>query len=337
MYTRVYKCIYIFHFFYSPQRTICLLTESLKSEIFLDSVLGQVLKITSKSLVWRRPIMQKIVFVKNPTNCKCIRTWQSWITNMTAVFCRFIYFNHRRFRNQNLPELSIKRCLSAVKSVPLDSDERDQDLKHYADFKNTIKTLNVDYKDGSTCLHLPCKLCAQSNPGKVAFVNKHTGSFYCPNCDIRVSLLQAKIGYEKKKPIVNRHQAETANIYTRECVQVTQVPAHVCEALQIKGLKPVDFEMLDANYDPDANVIKFPLNNVANRLVGEKFLYMEDGREETLQNKHMSGILLYEVASKQKVIVVANLLDFLSLIAQRIDTRKYKHYCIIFRVCISNS
>lgn len=239
----------------------------------------------------------------------------------TVAAIRPVYFL-KWLRKPYFPNLTNVRLGSNVRSLKADSNGEDQDLKYYADFKKFIKSQDFDYKDGHTCLHLPCKLCASSDKDKWAFVNKTTGNFICPNCDVTVSLKLAKSAYEKEKLIVD-HLKEIANVYTSKCGDITQVPSNVCEHLQIKGLKTVDFEILDAGYDNVLNVIKFPLKNASGREVGEKLLYLEDGHEETVQSKRLSGILIYGQNSKQKAIVVANILDFLVLIAQRIDSRKF--------------
>lgn len=239
---------------------------------------------------------------------------------MSTVFRRSDY--QRWLRNCILSKFVVrKQNYCSVKTVSLDSSETIEDLKYYADFKKFIKATNIEFNDGHTCLQVSCKLCKNTSPDdKWAYVNKRTGSFNCPSCDVRVSLLQAKNAYEKSKYIVD-HNKETAKVYKTKCRHLVTVPENICESLQIKGLKLVDFEMLNSCYDSELNILQFPLKNASNRIVGEKWLYLEDGREECFQNENLSGVLIYGTANKQKAIVVANLLDFLVLIAQRIDTR----------------
>lgn len=239
---------------------------------------------------------------------------------MSTAVKRSVY--QHWLRNIFSSKFIIKLNYCTTKPVDLDSRKTVEDLKYYAEFKKLIKSSNINHKDGHTCLQVSCKLCKNSSD-KSAYVNKRTGSFNCPNCDVRVPLLEAKNAYEKSKYIVD-YNKESAKKYSSKCRKLTNVPLDICNSLQIKGLKVVDFEMLNSSYDAELNILQFSLTNAGNRIVGEKWLHLEDGREECFQSESLSGILLYGSTSKQKAIVVANLLDFLVLIAQRIDTCKFK-------------
>ncbi|TMW45547.1 hypothetical protein DOY81_009373 [Sarcophaga bullata] len=238
---------------------------------------------------------------------------------MSTGFRRFVYKHW--VRNHNFKKYVKERYLCTSKSLQLDPTETADDLKHYPEFKKLVKLTKVDYKEGHTCFQLACKLCKKAGV-KWAYVNKRTGSFNCPNCDVRVPLLTAKSAYENSKQIVD--YTESNNEYKTKYSANLPVSETVCNSLQIKGLKVVDMELLNASYVPELNALKFPLKNVAGRIVGESLLYLENSREECFQNENASGILMHGQASKQKAILVSNLLDFLVLIAQRIDT-----HCIV--------
>lgn len=239
---------------------------------------------------------------------------------MSTGFRRFIY--QHCFRDQNFNKYAKDRYLCTSKSLELDPTESTDDLKYYPEFKKLIKSSKFHYKDGHTCFQVECKLCKKAGD-KWAYVNKRTGTLTCPNCDIKISLSSAKNAYERSKQIVDykKENKEYESKYNRN----KTVSETVCNSLQIKGLKPVDMEMLNATHIPELNTLHFPLKNVARKIVGENVLYLDDGREECFQNENASGILLHEHANKQKAIVVSNLLDFLVLIAQRIDTREYSN------------
>ncbi|XP_061398460.1 mitochondrial DNA helicase-like [Musca vetustissima] len=130
--------------------------------------------------------------------------------------------------------------------------------------------------------------------------------------------------YEKERAIIDCKRV--INVFRTTCNVITQVPASVCDGLQIKGLKTVDFEILEAGYDPILNVLQFPLKSVANVVVGEKLFHLKNGLEVTHQNENISGMLLYEQGSNQKAIVVTNVLDFLVLIAHRLES--YSIVCL---------
>lgn len=238
------------------------------------------------------------------------------------VSWRFVYIS-KWSKSINLIHSGCSRWINTGRKLVFDNNQVELDLKYYTDFKKIIKLKKLELKDGHTCFRVPCKLCVHNSLGdKWAFVNKTTGNFVCPNCDVKVPLLQAKNSYEREKPFIDCNVAIN-NLYKTTCNVITQVPTSVCDGLQIKGLKTVDFEILEAGYDPIIQALQFPLKNVSRRVVGEKIFYLENGIEETHQNQNISGILIYEQGSNQRAVVVTNLLDFLVLIAHRIDTRKF--------------
>lgn len=239
---------------------------------------------------------------------------------MRFVYCKprqWVGF-YKRFGTQS-NEYAIRSSLSDLKKP-------EYDLEHFSEFKKTIKSLGIEHKDGSTCLRLDCRLCQNPNEKRWAYVNKKTGNFICHNCDINVSLAAAKSCYTTKKHLVNYEEQQKKFSFSKQNV-VTEVPLDICESLNIKGLKAVDLEIIGAQYDIKESIIYFPLKNASNIKVGEKLLKLAEEQrfsEETIQNENNSGLLLSGQPSKTKAIVVSNILDFLALIGQRIDTRKFK-------------
>lgn len=228
-------------------------------------------------------------------------------------------------RNQKC-QFRIKYYRSVTsKSMIVDIDESDQDLNHYSDFKTLLKTKGIPTKDGHTCLQVSCRICASAETAW-AYVNKRSGAFMCPSCNVKLPLAAVKSAYEKRKKIVDRQQ-ERKKEYMTKCTDCSPVPYDVCESLHISGLKQVDFELLGAAYDKNMNILQFPLKNANSRYVGEKWLFLTNGNEETHCDNNTSGLLTHCAGDKQKAekaIVVSRCVDFLALIAQRLETRVYK-------------
>uniref|UniRef100_A0A1B0BJH6 DNA 5'-3' helicase n=1 Tax=Glossina palpalis gambiensis TaxID=67801 RepID=A0A1B0BJH6_9MUSC len=215
-------------------------------------------------------------------------------------------------------QFRIKYRSVTSKSVVVDIDESDQDLNHYSDFKTLLKTKGIPTKDGHTCLQISCEMCTSGSTAW-AYVNKRSGAFMCPSCDVKLPLAAVKSAYEKRRKIVD-YQQEQKKEYKTKCTD--PVPREICESLHITGLKQVDFELLGAAYDKNMNILQFPLKNASSRYVGEKLLFLSSGNEETHCDNNTSGLLTHCVGDKQKekAVVVSRTVDFLALIAQRLET-----------------
>uniref|UniRef100_A0A1A9W027 DNA 5'-3' helicase n=1 Tax=Glossina brevipalpis TaxID=37001 RepID=A0A1A9W027_9MUSC len=232
---------------------------------------------------------------------------------MRAV-CRSAFW--LRSQKYQLPKIYCKSVTS--KSAVVDLDESNQDIQHYSHFKSLIKTQGIPNSDGPTCLRISCKLCASTQEAW-AYINKRSGAFMCPSCDIKLPLAVVRSAYEKQKQIVDRQQ-ELKKEYKTKCKDCSRVPYDMCDTLHITSLKQVDLELLGAAYDKSSNVLQFPLKNANKRYVGEKWLFLTNGSEETYCDGNTSGLLMHYVATKQKAIVVSRIVDFLALIAQRLET-----------------
>ncbi|XP_060655423.1 mitochondrial DNA helicase [Drosophila nasuta] len=240
---------------------------------------------------------------------------------------------------QSLLRVNKTRCRLYATSV--DSEALALDTREYLDFKKQLRQHNVFNKDGYTCLQLECRLCERYNnnnhqfqpaaastaraQGPQAYINKRTGAFICPQCDVKTTLSQAIAAYQAPAPIGYR-RAPIQNIdYTSRFPNLVDVTPEACEALGIKGLKEAQLNAIGAKYDAEQQLLHFELRNAAQHLVGEKVLHLEDRREETLQGSSCSGLLLHTGAgNKSKAVLVSNLIDYIVLATQNIET-----HCII--------
>ncbi|KAH8297975.1 hypothetical protein KR018_003241 [Drosophila ironensis] len=210
------------------------------------------------------------------------------------------------------------------------------DPKEYVDFKRQLRQINLPHKDGHTCLHLECRLCDRSKQppqvsgpkgseqGPLGYVNKRTGSFICPHCDVKTSLSNALAAYLPSTPAGFRRPAQRLPLFESRFPDLVSVPPEACDALGIKGLKESHLNAIGAQWEPRQQLLHFKLRNAAQHVVGEKVLHLSDRREETFPGSCGSGLLVHGVGNKAKAVLVSNLLDFVVLATQNIET-----HCIV--------
>ncbi|KAH8324445.1 hypothetical protein KR074_007782 [Drosophila pseudoananassae] len=217
--------------------------------------------------------------------------------------------------------------------VETNSPECALDPKEYVDFKRQLRQINLPHKDGHTCLQLECRLCDRSKqqaqqrdtgPGLLAYVNKRTGAFICPNCDVKTSLSNALPAYLIPSPESYKRPLQRKPIFESRFPDLIDVTPEACEALGIKGLKEAQLNAIGAKWEPQQQILHFQLRNAAHHVVGEKVLHLGNRCEETFQDGASSGILIHGVGNKTKAVIVSNLVDFVVLATQNLET-----HCIV--------
>ncbi|XP_016962045.1 mitochondrial DNA helicase [Drosophila biarmipes] len=204
------------------------------------------------------------------------------------------------------------------------------DPKEYLDFKRQLRQLNLPHKDGNTCLQLECRLCNRqpsqksNDQGMLAYVNKRTGAFMCPNCDVKTSLASALAAYQLPSPAGYRRLPQRQPLHESRFPNLVNVTPEACLALGIKGLREDQLNAIGAQWEPQQQLLHFKLRNAAQVVVGEKVLYLGDRREETFQESSSSGLLIHGAANKTKAVLVSNLVDFMVLSTQNIET-----HCVV--------
>ncbi|EDV58415.1 twinkle protein, mitochondrial [Drosophila erecta] len=209
------------------------------------------------------------------------------------------------------------------------------DPKEYVDLKRQLRQLNLPHKDGHTCLQLECRLCDRNRQpvtnaqkgtdhGLLAYVNKRTGAFICPNCDVKTSLGSALLSYQLPKPVGYKQPLQRQPLYESRFPHLADVTPEACAALGIKGLKEDQLNAIGAQWEPQQQLLHFKLRNAAQVVVGEKVLYLCDQREEVYQSSSSSGLLIHGATNKTKAVLVSNLLDFIVLATQNIET-----HCVV--------
>ncbi|XP_053959532.1 mitochondrial DNA helicase [Anastrepha ludens] len=209
----------------------------------------------------------------------------------------------------------IKIC-SVRRFALLPTVDNSVDPKVMFELKKHLRTQRLLLKDGPTCLQVECRLCDNLSGGD-AYVNKRTGLFLCPTCDMKKNVADVLPLYEKK----SRGNAKFKTVdYKTKFTDLQPISQSVCDHLGIKGLKSTDLEYLGTEYEPSLNALRFPLRNVTNKDVGEKILYLSDKTEETIENYNQSGLLLCNADHKTtRVVLVSNIMDFVVLTMQRLS------------------
>lgn len=146
------------------------------------------------------------------------------------------------------------------------------------------------------------------------------GLLLCPNCDVKKNVADVLPLYEKN----SRGDTKCRDVeYKTKFTDVQSVSQIVSNNLGIRGLKSADLEYLGAKYEPNLNCLSFPIKNVANKVVGEKILYLSDKREETIENYNHSGLLLSSASQKSsRVVLVSNLTDYIILSMQHLSNSR---------------
>ncbi|KAH8412002.1 hypothetical protein KR222_006176 [Zaprionus bogoriensis] len=235
-------------------------------------------------------------------------------------------------------------------ATSVETEDYTLDTKDYINFKKQLRQRSIFNKDGHTCLQLECRLCERNSlppaaapaatttttatgtalppQGPQAYINKRTGAFICPNCDIKTTLAHALTAYQTPAPAGFKRVAARTEEYKSRYDNLVPVPAQVCESLGIRGLKESQLHVIGAQYEATQQLLHFRLRNAAHKVVGEKVLQLSDRSEQTFQGSCSSGLLIHtgpgNSSKKSKAVLVSNLLDFMVLATQNIES-----HCIV--------
>ncbi|EDW03552.1 twinkle protein, mitochondrial [Drosophila grimshawi] len=233
--------------------------------------------------------------------------------------------------NKNRCRLSAQQYATSVAN-----EEYALDTKEFIDFKKQLRQQNVYNKDGHTCLQLECRLCerlpaaattttaTRSSHLPIAYINKRTGAFICPSCDVKATLSQALAAYQTPPAAGYQRAPMNKSLYKSRYPNLVSVTTEACEALGLKGLKEAQLNAIGAQYESEQHLLHFALRNATQTVVGEKVLNLSDRSELTFQGSVSSGLLIHGAANKSKAVLVSNLLDFIVLATQNIET-----HCIV--------
>lgn len=140
---------------------------------------------------------------------------------------------------------------------------------------------------------------------------------------MKVSLAHALAAYQTVAPAGFQRLPVRSLEYVTRYPNLISVTAEACEALGLKGLKEAQLNAIGALYEPEQNLLHFKLRNASHKVVGEKVLHLGDRSEQTFQCSSSSGLLIHGIGNKSKAVLVSNLLDFIVLATQNIETRAY--------------
>lgn len=190
------------------------------------------------------------------------------------------------------------------------------DQKVITDFKRMLKKNYVPVKDGFTCLQIECRVCT-SQSSSAAYLNKTTGLFICPSCQIEFPLKDVKKFYDGNFRLSEDTLQKKSHVPPLE--NLIEVPKEICDSLKIQSLSESQMQKLGVKYDPVSRNLLFPLKNVVENHVGDKTLSPLTLIEDTFPKDNCSGILCHGSTDNTKAVLVSNLMDFLSLCCQKLD------------------
>ncbi|KAL5281375.1 C10orf2.2 family protein [Megaselia abdita] len=66
----------------------------------------------------------------------------------------------------------------ATSSLPGDFESTSFDTKQLLNFKKTLRSQNIAFKDGYTCIQTECRMCNRMSGEPQAYLNKTTGKLF---------------------------------------------------------------------------------------------------------------------------------------------------------------
>ncbi|XP_055912932.1 mitochondrial DNA helicase [Eupeodes corollae] len=221
-------------------------------------------------------------------------------------------------KSRILYKSSFLKCFqrnSTFKSEILAEPNSLVDQKALSEFKKLLKKLEVPVRDGFTCLQIECRLC--NNPTRsTAFLNKTTGLFMCPSCQVKFPFKDVKKSYEENVQINEVNLKK--DVYIPSINTVEEVPKEICDSLKIPSIS-TQLRKFGVKYDSDTENLYFPLKDATGQHVGDKILNLATLAEETLPKDNCSGILCHGPTDASKAVLVSNIMDYLSLCGQKVE------------------
>lgn len=208
------------------------------------------------------------------------------------------------------------------------------DAKQLLNFKKVLRSQNINFKDGYTCIQTECRMC--SSRCSQAFMNKTTGKWwaptndfiheftfsgalFCPTCEVNKplsSVIQSYMSSTRRDTTA----LNTKRYEIQEFLDSLTPSTEVLESLMIHDLKSDILKKLGVIQNCEKGSLHFPLKNVAGICTGERILYYSrDFEEETLPPEKCSGLLCHTNSKATKAILVLSIMDFLALCSQKLD------------------
>lgn len=208
-----------------------------------------------------------------------------------------------------------------------------------ADIRKLLRQKGLAVQDGFTAFTTKCSLCSgdQKCSESKVYVNKTTGYFLCPKCNVHGD-------WNILERIVKKTKIEaTVKDFIEKCQKQSEEFLTDWQKLvnDTKSLKQLDetelldlFRLFEFPFHPDANkilsdvrvsndrtVLYFPLKNSLDKIVG--YRKVQAGREDEVETHglHTAGLFscrVPKVSRSDQAIIVPTIQDVLHLAAQKI-------------------
>lgn len=235
--------------------------------------------------------------------------------------------------------LSLNRHQNSTDStapVPDDFESTSFDTKQLLNFKKTLRSQSIPFKDGFTCIQTECRMCNLRS--SQAFLNKTTGklsyhknikvlneivspgALICPTCEVNKPVSSVILSYMSSSRSETTTPSNSKTYEIKDFLNSLAPSKEVLDSLKIHDLKSDVLKKLGVVQNTEKSSLHFPLRNVAGICTGERILYFaRNFEEETLPVEKCSGVLCHANPKATKAILVLSVMDFLALCTQKLD------------------
>lgn len=203
------------------------------------------------------------------------------------------------------------------------------------DMKKTLKSCNISFYEGHTCLLSDCPLC--DNKSKL-YINKTTGLFICENCQhtgswsiLEKFIIQKRTSRAIKALLEVRksiHKEEDCscqwNDVKNSSENVADIPVDEYERLRktfsFPNIPQETMSNLNCTYNGKSHVWYFPLVAFNTRIVGYRSLSLKNDHCKTEPPQGTSGVIIHtqrSTKSEDSAVIVPTINDFLALVAEK--------------------
>lgn len=202
------------------------------------------------------------------------------------------------------------------------------------EMKRNLKSSNISFLEGHTCLLADCPLCG--NKSKL-YINKTTGLFMCENCqhtgpwNVLENYIEEKKSSRENKTsevwkLIHKEEDYTSrwNDLKNSSGNVANIPAEEYKNLQKKfslpNIRQETMADLNCVYNEQLNLWYFPLVAFNTRIVGYRSLSIKNLNDKTEPPSNTSGIIIHNekhTKSDDSAVIVPTINDFLALVTEK--------------------
>lgn len=207
------------------------------------------------------------------------------------------------------------------------------------DIKKTLRQKGFAVEEGCTSITTKCLICSNNNEStqNKIHVNKTTGHFLCPKCDVHGEWNILERLLKKTKPdiatmdLIDKQRAESKKFQNDwNTVLKNTTSIKTLNELELKGLfKLFDYPytqesakvLLDVYVNDDKTILYYPLINSLDRVVG--YRKVQAGKEDVIENYGLYSTGLYRCKAgksgkNDQAVLVPSVQDLLNLASHKV-------------------